>query len=328
MRTRARRQGGFTLIEMMVSMVLLSIVIGFALQVSLSVTSGFRTNREAQGAERAARSSIELMSDVIRVASSGVTTSDLRDAWHCTAAPGLAVTNQSNGPDSLTVLYGSGGVITSLRSAFTGTSTSFDVLDATGLAAGDSVIITDGTIGRLVPVSSLTATTGTATIGTSAPSSSCSGVSMPASGFGVGALVLRGKVARFYVANASDGTPMLWMDPDGDGPLAGEPVAEGIEDMQIAVGVDLDGDGIISDTASTTDEWFYNAAGDPAPPDPTVTKWTAIRISLVARTLADKGTTPQSQRIALEDHPAGTMDIYRRRVLTTVVEIRNLETTP
>jgi prepilin-type N-terminal cleavage/methylation domain-containing protein len=323
--SRRRRQGGFTLIELMIAMVLMAIVVGFAMQIAFSVTSAFRDTRDAQGAERDVRSAIEFLSDVVRAGSSGVQTADLRDASNCTVAPAMAVQDHADAPDQLTILYASGGVLTSLRSVFTGASSSLDVMDATGLAVGDAVIVTNGDVGRLVAVRALSATTGAATIGTTAPTTACPSVTMPGSGFAIGSLVLRGKVARFYVAAANDGTPMLWMDPDGDGPAAGEPVAEGIEDMQVAVGVDLNGDGVLTDTASTTDEWFYNAAGDPAPPDPTVTRWSAIRISLVARTLGDRGPQTQSARPALEDRPAGAMDIYRRRTLSTVVQIRNLE---
>jgi prepilin-type N-terminal cleavage/methylation domain-containing protein len=325
MRRRDAQQGGFTLIELMVAVVLMAVVVGFAMQVAVTVTSAFRDTRDAQGAERDVRSSIEYLSDVVRAASSGVQTADLRDAAYCTVAPSMAVEDHNDGPDKLTVLYASGGVLTSLRSVVTGTSASFDVADSTGLAAGDAVIITNGDMGRLLPVRSLSPATGAATITTIPATTACSTVTMPAGGFAVGSLVLRAKVSRFYVANANDGTPMLWMDPDGDGPATGQPVAEGIEDMQIAVGVDLNGDGVLTDTASTTDEWFYNATGDAAPPDPTVTRWSAIRISLVARTMKDRGTQTQSARPKLEDRAAGASDIYRRRTLSTVVQIRNLE---
>ena len=37
---------------------------------------------------------------------------------------------------------------------------------------------------------------------------------------------------------------------------AAEPLAEGVEDMQIAYGFDDNLDGIITDTGSTTDEWL------------------------------------------------------------------------
>jgi prepilin-type N-terminal cleavage/methylation domain-containing protein len=323
---RHRGEAGFTLVEMMIAIVLFAVVVGVALQVAFTVTAGFATTREAQEAERGARSSLEYISDVVRASSTGAPGADMRDANGCTAANAIAVENHADQPDKLTVVYALPGTLTSLRSAFTAASGNFDVLDSTGLTPGDSVIVSDGTTARLVKAVSVSATTGPATVTTVAPASACPAVTFPS--YTTGALVLRGRVATFFVAPASDGTPMLWMDPDGNGPAAAEPLAEGIEDMQIAVGIDLNGDGVITDNGSTTDEWFYNAPGDPAPPDPTVTPWTALRISLVARTFTDSGTVSQSSRPALEDRPAGSPDIHRRRLMSSVIEIRNLEVHP
>lgn len=328
--SRARRgQGGFTLLELMIGVVLTSVVVGFGIQVSLSITNGFRSMRGAQDAERGARAGLEVLADAVRSASSSVSTGDLRDASHCTAAAGIAVENHTDGPDAVTVLYSSGGVLTSLRSVFTANSTSFDVLEAGGLAVGDMVIISNGDVGRVVTVRAMSATAGPATITTDAPAAACPNLVMPVAGFAVGSLVLRAKVARFFVADASDGTPFLWMDPDADGPATAQPLAEGIEDLQIAVGVDEDGDNALREDGTSTDEWHFNNTSDPPPPEPTVAKWTAVRITLLARTLDDNPANgPESARPAAEDRPAGQADVHRRRLLTTTVDIRNLETTP
>ncbi|MCE9574273.1 MAG: PilW family protein [Deltaproteobacteria bacterium] len=328
--SRARRgQAGFTLIELMVGVVLTALVVGLAMQIGIPITGAFRSMREAQTAERGARAGMEVLADAVRSASSSVTTGDLRDASHCTTAAGIAIENHGDAPDALTVLYASGGVLTSLRSVFLGSSTSFDVLESAGLVAGDMVIISNGDVGRMVTIRALSAATGPATATTDAPTTACPNVLFPTAGFAVGSLVLRGKVARFYVANASDGTPFLWMDPDGNGPAAAQPLAEGVEDMQVAVGIDLDGDGVLREDGTATDEWFYNNPGDPAPPDPTTTRWTTVRISLFARTYTDLASNPpESARAAGEDRAAGAMDVYRRRVLTTTVDIRNLEQNP
>ena len=96
----ARAQAGFTLIEMMIAVVLLSIVIGSALQVGVTFVDAARVAREAQGAERGARTSIEYLSDVVRAASTGSPTADLRDATNCTVAPSIAVENHNDQPDS------------------------------------------------------------------------------------------------------------------------------------------------------------------------------------------------------------------------------------
>ena len=68
-----------------------------------------------------------------------------------------------------------------------------------------------------------------------------------------------------------------------------EPLAEGIEDMQIAYGFDDNGDGVITDTDSTTDEWLWNAPGDTVGTH-VIANLRAIRITLVAKsTSVDSG---------------------------------------
>jgi hypothetical protein len=151
---------------------------------------------------------------------------------------------------------------------------------------------------------------------------------MPSAGIAAGALVVRARAVAFFIAVAADGLPTLMMDPDLDGPADPEPLADGIEDLQIAVGVDLDGDGILRDDGTAGDEWFYNAAGDPAPPAVTTTRWRALRLTVVARTPHERSAELVSKRPAVEDRPVGDADVYRRRVLSTVVEIRNLEGSP
>ena len=140
---------------------------------------------------------------------------------------------------------------------------------------------------------------------------------------------MRFSVALFFCfAPLPDGTPVLMLDPDDAGAAPPEPLAEGIEDLQVAVGVDVNSDGNLFENGTTGDEWFGNAAGDAAPPLPTVQRWRAIRVTLVARTIKETGNEPVSSRPAAEDRGAGTADKYRRRVLSTVVDVRNFEASP
>jgi len=317
-RRRARRprdgQAGFTLIEVLIATVLLALVIGMTLQLAFTMVEGFRTQRAALAVERNARGSIDLIASAVRGASTGVIQADLRDAANCTDVAAIKVENASDGPDRLTVIYGVPGALTSTRVMVNGSTTQFDVADGSGLASGDLVIVTTGDVGRVFPVSAITADRITTAFG------GCPGMTMP--DLPAGSLVIRARVAVFYVANASDGTPMLMLDPDGDGPVEGQPVAEGIEDFQVAVGVDADADGSLTDTGDTTDEWYYNAAGDGDPPAITDGAWRAIRITIVARDV-QPGNGLMSARPAVEDHDGGTEDNYRRRTLTTTAEIRN-----
>jgi hypothetical protein len=153
-----------------------------------------------------------------------------------------------------------------------------------------------------------------------------------------GSLVVRAQHAHFSIQNItinSVSVPHLEMDPDGSayngaGSDSAEPLAEYIEDMQIAVGVDADGANGISEVGSGADddEWYYNYAGDSAPP--TTKPIRAVRITLIARTSkALFGKTSSIYfRPAAEDHAAGATDPYRRRVLKSIVELRNISGSP
>jgi prepilin-type N-terminal cleavage/methylation domain-containing protein len=323
----APRQAGFTLVELMVSVVLVGVVTSLSVRLASTVIDAYREQRIAMAIQRAARASIDLVSDAVRNASAGVATGDARDAAGCSDVVGIDVVNRSDGPDQISVIYASGGIVTSLRSSVTAASSRFTVTSGDGLAVGDRVLITDGTSGRLLPVNRIEPSGADVEIRTVAAGVGCPGVPMPADGYRAGALVVRARASTFYIATAA-GVPTLMLDPDGTGPEVAEPLAEGIEDMQIAVGVDLDGDGALREDGSTSDEWFYNAAGDLDPPAVTTTRWRAVRVTVVARTTQERQPTTTSLRPALEDRPAGIPDPYRRRVLSTVVEIRNLEGSP
>ena len=148
-------------------------------------------------------------------------------------------------------------------------------------------------------------------------------------GFPQGSLVIRARYARFYIADPGTASPKLMLDPDGDGDDPAEPLALGIEDMQIAVGVDVNGDGALTEVGANPndDEIFYNVAGDNAPLATAVTPWRAVRVTLVAKSVSERttSTTSTTPRPAAEDRIAGVADVFRRRVVSVVVELRTFK---
>lgn len=120
-----------------------------------------------------------------------------------------------------------------------------------------------------------------------------------------------------------------------------------IADLQVALGFDTNGDGVVTSgtTAGTlaTDEWLGNIAAD----DPAQAKWSTVpgsapprrtpmyyaRLSVLART-DRRDTNFQAQPlVAIENRDySGTTEpanqreqrMFRRRVLQTVVDLRNL----
>ena len=149
---------------------------------------------------------------------------------------------------------------------------------------------------------------------------------MPPGGYAAGAIVIRAQHATFTI-DSIDGIPTLMMDPDAGGPEAPQPLAEGVEDMQIALGIDTDANGIVNETVNGIgDEWQGNSASD----GPLSGPLRAVRVSLVSRTTSGLvGNLNPYNRPAVEDHAASaTFDQYRRRVLQSTVEIRNMAQSP
>jgi prepilin-type N-terminal cleavage/methylation domain-containing protein len=316
---KRKRQAGFTMVELMISLVLVAVVVGLMMQIAVVMLAGFKEQREALELSRNARAGIELLTEAVRNASAGVTSGNMLDSTGCNPVVGITVTNYDDQPDEIELIYASGGIVTSARDEINSSTTSITVVDTTGIVAGDLVIVADGNVGRLIPVNNITPPTGQGTIGTQ--TDLCSTAPMPSTGFEAGALIIRARYAKLAVEVGADGVPMLTVDPDGIGPAESEILAEGIEDVQIAVGVDLDGDGAILDLGDTTDEWFYNAVGDGTPPPITDGQWRALRVTVTAQDLLNRGS---SARPAAEDRAAGATDTHRRRTLRTQIEIRNL----
>lgn len=325
---RAARQGGFTLIELMISLVLFSFVIAGVLSVAVAMATGFREQRVTIGAESTARVAMDFLADAIRssspamptgsvVTTSGTLTGDIEDIGVAACTRGaIAVTNSRSGPDELTVVFSYGSVVSSSTSAFDPSSSgSVDVVNAAGFAQDDLILITSFTQGHVVKVASVAGNTINVTRVCSTPALT--------NQHAAGALVIRVARARFYVADL-DGVPALWMDPDADGTLPAEPMAEGIEDFQVELGFDTSNDGNLTlAVGGQNDEWYFN---DPTADETVPVGYPkAMKISLLARAIGRMKGAATFLPPAIGDHPAGTTaDNFRRRVLTSIVDIRNI----
>ncbi|MBX3155459.1 MAG: PilW family protein [Deltaproteobacteria bacterium] len=314
----------------MISLVLFSIVIAGVFSVAVSTTVGFRDQRDLVVTETSVRAPMEFMADAIRNASPATQTGVIQDAYTCQNGA-INVVNSSTAPDVLEIVYAAGAVATTisqdsydLPSPLTPT---IMVGNVRQFAVGDTVLITDNTKGHLLKITAINA--GARQLTLASPTCATTSVS-----YGPGAFVIRAARARFFVCNASppisvpcpDGIPTLMVDPDGIGPAAAEPLAENIEDMQIALGVDANGDKGIDDPA----EWQHSATvGALAGPI------RAIRVTLVARAPRGLPGPPTFAHVPAEDRNAatdgawiGATDNFRRRVLTSTIEIRNLGGSP
>jgi prepilin-type N-terminal cleavage/methylation domain-containing protein len=332
----ARGQRGMTVIELMIAMVILSVVVAAAFSVSYSIMNSYREHRRSIGVERSARGAMSVLVDAVRNSSPAVPNGQIVDLVGCeltTAWQGIRVDNDSAGPDAIDLVYSKGGVVTSLRAPFTDTNGVMVVENGEPFQPGDQILVTDFATGHLMTIQSIAqaAPDWNLTLRNGAPQAMCGG-GLTAFTYPARATVLRVQKARFFVGATA---PVLMMDPDGTPgpvPLPEEAVAEGVEDLQIAIGVDLNGNGGIDPElggAGNDDEWFYNHPDDADPPPIGSVPFRAIRLTVIARSTDDTSNIATSLRPGAEDRAAATVpDVARRRALSTIVELRNLEGSP
>ena len=291
-----KRERGFTIVELMISLVLFSLVIAGIMKVAVTMTSSFREQRSTVSGESAARNSLDFIADAIRNGSPAVTSGNIQGtSANCpNVAEPVEMTDGGTGPDELTFTFASGSVVTSTRSIYGPGSTSVVVEEFDQFREGDTILITDLNRGVLTTIDD-TVTSATLSL----VPQGCATLSFPGTGYPVRSLVLRASRARFYL-EPLDGVSALWMDPDAEGPRDPEPLAEGIEDMQIALARDVNDDGVITEigAAPNDDEWQFNVTGE----SEVTGAIRAVRITLVARA-------------------SPTL----RRTLATTVEVRNLK---
>ena len=332
-------QRGFTLIELMISLVLFSFAVAGVLAIAVSMTQGFREQRQASTTETSARVPLDFLADAIRQASPAVSDfTKVQDS--VTGSIGaISMTNSTSGPDRLDLIYASGGIVTSVAVSYASFDTTMTVVDASQLAAGDYLLVSNLNYGHLVKIASKNANTLTL-------ATMCA-TNQVAQTYPVGSLVIRAQHATFTIGvDAQDAVPTLMMDPDSDGKewdgtaapcqanasAPAEPLAEGVEDLQVAFGIDSGTDGVFEQGAGANDdEWIPNVSGEMLPTPLTSFTGTlrAVRVTLIARAEQSLiGAVSLFGRPAAEDHAAGAADAFRRRVLRTIVEVRNTGVSP
>ena len=344
---RGQTEAGLTLVELMIATVISGIAISAALAMGYSMMNGYGDHRRTSRVMRAARASLDIVANALRNASpavpEGLIDVSIQDDDTCRGeTPAVQVTNSASAPDEMTLIYAAGGVLTTLRAPFGPDDSSLQVVDNTGFRDNDLAMIVDLNTEEAALVRVNTAggfsdelDFGSAD-GDTSNTSTTIGCALPAT-YGTTSLVIRVRAERFFVDDTTD-VPRLSVDPFGTLPTEDtQPLALGIEDMQVAVGVDngqgtatldeVDGDLLHVGLAPDDDEWVYNYDSDTAPPnhDLNADPWRALRVTLTARSIDEPVSGAEAERPGAEDRLASaTSDRYRRRQLRTTVELRNL----
>lgn len=326
MRTR-----GFTLIELMVSMALFGLIAAGAMTLVLSGARMQSHSARVDVAQTSLRAAVDFITRDVAGASAGAKTGFLTIASSGLTVNAVNLLLNDVGPnheDSLELYTVDGTTAAQLTTpvgAGVGTLpiTYEDVKSgATGqflatLPYPAYVQVSDLSSGSIVKLSTVAATSLTL-------------AEMMPTGYAANAWVLPSRHVTYSISNTVFGAAttgnasMLMMDVNGSG---AQPLAEGVEDLQVAYGFDNDGDGVILDDNGASaggDEWLYNAAGE------TAGAWQIANLRAIRVTLVVKGTSIENGQQNLpappkaEDHaPTGGADGFIRRVLRTEIAVRN-----
>lgn len=343
---------GFTLIEILVSLAILGIVLAGIYSVYNMQHKSYIVQEQVAEMQQSERVALQMITRDIRMAGLGLSgcnsaaggkiifNEDINgngildageDANGNGGAPQVYDGLGYDGSDIITAVYypfspqGTAGGYTNILGppVQIGNSAILDVHDNTGFAAGDAAIITSATDGCHYALIRITALPGG---GQLQHNTGQSFENLPG---GIGSGFLQGDIVRRVNSEGGGGIITYAINSDYqltravDGGAA-QPLAENIEDMQIAYGIDIDNNRIVED-----DEWF----NDPTNRDMTLLR--EIRLSLVARTTREDPAYNVGERPVVEGHdPAGSVITtpaqaarYRRRVLQTTIKLRNIDET-
>ena len=307
---RLANNAGFTLAELLISLAIAGIIATAALQIFTTTTRTTTAQTNLSEAQQNLRAAMDRLAQHTRSAGFGLPD---RGGFSLTFGTNTftraaTVTNSSTGPDSLT-LVGIGYDAGELEPFVTGSECNAAGKDCLTLSSADSVLANALYISvggaSFREVSSVVGKKITLTEQLDLPDDFFK-ITPPPSIYIIQAL-------RYTIATDLTGCSTLHpclavQDLSGvTGSGNRQVLAQGIEDLQIGIFITPPAGG----SASFSDGSTTSSADI-----------SALRLNLVGKTKTpDKA--PIFQRPALEDRDAGSFDLFRRRVLTTVVKIRN-----
>jgi type IV pilus assembly protein PilW len=305
-----RRQAGFTLMELMVSLVLASIATGFAFSIYARASQSSRAQARVAETQQSLRAATELMAKELRAAGFLAGEINVNDSI---AEPleGIAFRPTDNengdGPDAFSIVYAESTLSPVLSRvsapAALGTDTTSTVDNVAGWAVGDLALATK--VGSFTsPVRGKGCLLKITQVGADSLEHSIGGAGAPwnvasnsqcdklAPTWGAGDTLFTKVVTRKYRIKPNDVRGVLEMSPSG-GFIADDwqEIGLGIIDLQLAVYVYTDPDG--SGAAPGSYGWYSGANMSTVldPVAPAIVQPVKVRLSLLAKSLAPTSTT-------------------------------------
>jgi prepilin-type N-terminal cleavage/methylation domain-containing protein len=318
----SRQHGGFTLVELMIGMTLGLVLIGGVVGLFLQSSQSFRVDENVARMQDQARFAMDQLTRDLRMA--GFVAEPL-SAAAVTLDASLAIADGCGpaGEDDWLVRVldagtGENNTLTGVDNA-TGpeAAAAYGCIDSSEVRAGSDVVAIKRAAGRIVPAADLETdrtyleSTGTVALLFKEPATT------PLAG-PTDFREYRPQI--YYIRNfgvvAGDGIPTLCRKTLGTGspaPIETDCIAQGIEDLQISYGIDLDDDGAANQYLD----------------DPTLTEFQTVvsaRIMLLARTLTADRKYTDTRTYAVGNAPDYSPDdAFHRRIYTVTVSVRNLK---
>ncbi len=329
---KGNKNKGFTLIEILVALAILGIVLAGIYSVYTMQHKSYIVQEQVANMQQNERIAMQMITRDIRMAGLGMAApelgiNDFGDGGGYDGSDTITIAyyvfNPNNSKGGRTQINGDTGPITAASSV------NLPVEDTTGFNAGDWVFVyptppADTQSYALICITSINAG---ALVHTPGGSGSCASAQNVVYSNG-GTIELTNLNARVRNINpkktGSESGLIAYAIADGyvltrsvNGGAA-QPLADNIEDMQIAYGFDSDNDGVV-------DLWIQNPAGQ------NMANLREIRVTLVARTTREDPEWQAGARPVIENHdPAGSAVTtpaqaagYRRRVLQSTIRLRN-----
>lgn len=317
------RQTGFSLVELMIAITLGFVVIGALGTVFLGARQSYRVQDGMSRVQENGRYALDLMARDIRQAgflgcardasvknivspatdfntyTAGIT------GYESTLPNGLTAAERIAGTDIIKLQFGSAASV-NLIGNIDATNANIQLSgNPNNFAAGDVLFVTD--CDRLDVFKATNVSMG----GTVTIAHSSSGNSEPfLRDYNTDAEVMQLQTAIYYIGNGVGGAPTLFRKRlAGSALTAGEELAEGVEDMQILYGEDINGD-------LAADRYLDATAigGD-------MSNVISVRLNLLMRSLDEIATEPVAFTFnGMTTTPA---DRFLRRVFSTTVTLRN-----
>lgn len=294
-------QQGLTLIEVLVAMAISLILLAGVVQILTSSKAAYRVNEAQSRLQENGRFALQIMAEDIRIAGFWGCLGDNTQVVNNLNPPGGNVIPTLGGisgaeggalPDSIALQGAFGGGLPvnahNVAAASIGTSA------GNGLAQDDLFLMGDCTRVDLLQITNANPdTSGTVVFNTGA------GIPGNATGptvvYGPNAVLYRASSVAYTIANGNSGQPGLFRSTNGAPPME---LVEGVENLQILYGEDLDADG----TAN-----YYDAADIV-----NMSNVVSVQIDLTLRSLTNNVSSI-----------AGPIDRRLRRTFSSTIVLRN-----